>query len=152
MLSSLLLAVDLCISPAAECPFLLLVSSQEHPSIPLRQARVPRIRGRQRSAHRLLKLAAIESKLLRATMTSKIALAAGQYGNARRPAIHGVAKVLLLVLAQVAHASAAPLKELFGLKKEEPAGDAKDPSMWLYLAVAAVLVLLGGAFAGLTIA
>ncbi|KAI6715202.1 hypothetical protein JHW43_002320 [Diplocarpon mali] len=84
-------------------------------------------------------------------MPSKSMIAAGQHGT-RRPAIHGVAKVLLLALAQISHASAAPLREFFGLAKEEPPKDADDPSMWLYLAVAAVLVLLGGAFAGLTIA
>lgn len=89
-------------------------------------------------------------------MSSKSAIVRGSSGyhgsNAQRPAIQGVAKVLLLVLAQISHASAAPLKQFFGLAKEEPPKDAKDPSMWLYLTVAAVLVLLGGAFAGLTIA
>lgn len=71
--------------------------------------------------------------------------------NARRPAAQGLAKVLFLVLAQVSHASAAPLRQFFGLAKEEPK-DAEEASLWLYLAVAGVLVLLGGAFAGLTIA
>ncbi|KAI9048812.1 hypothetical protein LZ554_007643 [Drepanopeziza brunnea f. sp. 'monogermtubi'] len=87
-------------------------------------------------------------------MTSRSPIAVGQHGNARPPAVQGVAKILLLVLAQISHASAAPLKQFLGLakKNEEPAGDAEDPNMWLYLAVAAVLVLLGGAFAGLTIA
>ncbi|KAK2627131.1 hypothetical protein QTJ16_003097 [Diplocarpon rosae] len=84
-------------------------------------------------------------------MSSKSAIAAGQYGTPR-PAAQGVAKVLVLVLAQFSYASAAPLREFFGWAKEVPQKDARDPSMWLYLAVAAVLVLLGGAFAGLTIA
>ena len=62
--------------------------------------------------------------------------------------------MLLLVLAQISHVAAAPVKEFLGLLKEDegaPKG-AKDASLWLYLTVAAVLVLLGGAFAGLTIA
>lgn len=88
-------------------------------------------------------------------MPSKSLAIAGQshYNGIKthRPGAQGVAKVLFLVLAQLSHASAAPLKQFFGLMKaEEP--DPEDASMWLYLGIAAVLVLLGGAFAGLTIA
>lgn len=73
--------------------------------------------------------------------------------GAHRPAAQGIAKVLLIVLAQVSHVAAAPLKEFLGILKEDDAPkDAKDASLWLYLTIAAVLVLLGGAFAGLTIA
>ncbi|KAG4415750.1 hypothetical protein IFR04_011114 [Cadophora malorum] len=91
-------------------------------------------------------------------MASKSAIA-GRHSSyhvptARRPAAQGVAKVLLLVLAQISHVAAAPVKEFLGLLKEDEGApkDAKDASLWLYLTVAAVLVLLGGAFAGLTIA
>ncbi|CZS96844.1 related to MAM3 Protein required for normal mitochondrial morphology [Rhynchosporium graminicola] len=73
--------------------------------------------------------------------------------STRRPAAAGIAKVILLVLAQVSHVVAAPLKEFLGLRKEDhDHPDAGDGSLWLYLTVAGVLVLLGGAFAGLTIA
>ncbi|KAH7346275.1 hypothetical protein BKA65DRAFT_273919 [Rhexocercosporidium sp. MPI-PUGE-AT-0058] len=91
-------------------------------------------------------------------MASKSAVAGRQSSSrvpsARRPAAQGVAKVLLLVLAQVSHVAAAPVKEFFGFMKEKEGAptDANDASIWLYLTVAAVLVLLGGAFAGLTIA
>lgn len=71
--------------------------------------------------------------------------------NGQRPGIQGMAKILLLVFAQISHASAAPIKQFFGYTKMEEEPEA-DVNMWLYLAVAAALVLLGGAFAGLTIA
>lgn len=71
-----------------------------------------------------------------------------------RPAILGLAKVLFLSICQVSSVAAAPLFEV--LKKDHEHNhdtpDADDASLWLYLAGAAVLVLLGGAFAGLTIA
>jgi metal transporter CNNM len=71
--------------------------------------------------------------------------------NNHRTSAQGLAKVLFLVLAQLSHASAAPIKQFFGFSQaEEP--DQEDENMFLYLAVAAALVLLGGAFAGLTIA
>lgn len=92
-------------------------------------------------------------------MASKSAIAGWQSSHhvpsARRPAAaQGVAKVLLLVLAQISHVAAAPVKDFLGLLKEkdDTPKDADDASLWLYLTVAAVLVLLGGAFAGLTIA
>jgi metal transporter CNNM len=73
---------------------------------------------------------------------------------ARRPAILGLAKVLLLAIAQLPFVRAAPLHAplfLFASDKDE-GKPPDDPSLWLYLSVAAFLVLLGGAFAGLTIA
>lgn len=92
-------------------------------------------------------------------MVSKSAIAEGRSSynglNARRPAVQGISKLLFLALAQITHVAAAPLKDYIGHAKgahikEHP--DEEDPSLWLYLAVAAILVLLGGAFAGLTIA
>jgi metal transporter CNNM len=71
-----------------------------------------------------------------------------------RPAILGIAKLSFLALYQACQVSAAPVLELVGHTKREgdlPEDD-EDPSLWLYLTVAAILVLLGGAFAGLTIA
>jgi len=41
---------------------------------------------------------------------------------------------------------------IFSAFKEEEGMDGDDTALWLYLTVAAVLVLAGGAFAGLTIA
>ena len=89
---------------------------------------------------------------------SPIARGQGAYGgggfNARRPAVQGVSKLLFLVLAQVGHVAAAPLTEYLGQTKRGVMvfAEEAEPSMWLLLGVAAVLVLLGGAFAGLTIA
>ena len=92
-------------------------------------------------------------------MTSKppIAVDRSSYNglNARRPTVQGLSKLLFLALAQITHVAAAPLKDYIGHSKHahlENHPDEEDPSLWLYLAVAAVLVLLGGAFAGLTIA
>jgi metal transporter CNNM len=69
----------------------------------------------------------------------------------RRPLVLGLAKVLFLSLAQLPIVQAAPTY-LFTTKDEDEGKDPDDPGLWLYLGVAAALVLLGGAFAGLTIA
>lgn len=70
-----------------------------------------------------------------------------------RPAVLGLAKILFLSICQITAVSAAPITAFLGIASEEDAPkDAEDASLWLYLSVAAVLVLLGGAFAGLTIA
>jgi len=72
---------------------------------------------------------------------------------ARRPAVLVLAKGLLLTLGQLPLIQAAPFHHpslLFA--KPKKGEDAQDPGVWLYLGVAALLVLLGGAFAGLTIA
>lgn len=91
-------------------------------------------------------------------MSSKPQIAAGRahyngYTTAR-PAVLGLAKVIFAGLFQISSVSAAPLWTFVGLEHQDddkpiPSDDA---SLWLYLGVAAVLVLLGGAFAGLTIA
>ena len=55
------------------------------------------------------------------------------------------------VLVQVVETVAAPLRtSSHPHVHEDP--DLDDTSLWLYLGIAALLVLLGGAFAGLTIA
>ncbi|EMD00144.1 hypothetical protein BAUCODRAFT_145454 [Baudoinia panamericana UAMH 10762] len=72
---------------------------------------------------------------------------------ATRPAALGLAKLLLLPIV-----SAAPLG-LYGsggVRIREDAPEAPksphDPQLWIFLAIAVVLVLMGGVFAGLTIA
>lgn len=73
---------------------------------------------------------------------------------ATRPVVLGLAKVFFLAVAQIPLVRAAPFhasSTLFATAKDEPK-TADDPNLWLYLGVAAILVLLGGAFAGLTIA
>ena len=73
---------------------------------------------------------------------------------ARRPLVMGISKLIAFTLGQSALVQAAPFHAstlLFSTEKDNPK-DAQDPSLWLYLTTAAVLVLLGGAFAGLTIA
>jgi metal transporter CNNM len=81
--------------------------------------------------------------------------------TAARPAILGLAKILFLGLCQLSSVAAAPLAKVSGAplrnlltlaKNDDAPAYPEDPSLWLYLGVAAVLVLLGGAFAGLTIA
>jgi metal transporter CNNM len=89
-------------------------------------------------------------------MKSKVSVSSGRtnYNGyiASRPAVIGLAKVLFLGLCQIPYAAGVPLSQLEHiLLKKEPA-EVEDVSLWLYLAIAAVLVLLGGAFAGLTIA
>lgn len=72
-----------------------------------------------------------------------------------RPAILGLAKVLVACFAQIPAVAARPLLNWVGPANDLAHHDGPDPedaSLWLYLSVAAILVLLGGAFAGLTIA
>jgi metal transporter CNNM len=72
----------------------------------------------------------------------------------RRPLVLGLAKMLVLALAQLPFVQAAPFNvaDIIRTNGEDGPDFADDPSLWLYLGVAAALVLLGGAFAGLTIA
>lgn len=72
---------------------------------------------------------------------------------ATRPGIIGLAKVLFLGLCQISSVTAAPLLDAFkDHEHNHDTADTDDASLWLYLGVAVILVLLGGAFAGLTIA
>lgn len=80
------------------------------------------------------------------------ALASGPFasnGLSRvRPVVLLTAALLLAAVGQ-----AAPLKHLpISVLEEELPKDPKDASLWVYLGVAIALVLLGGVFAGLTIA
>lgn len=72
----------------------------------------------------------------------------------RRPLVLGLGKILALSLTQLPFVRAAPflVADIIRAKDEDGPDSADDPSLWLYLGVAAALVLLGGAFAGLTIA
>lgn len=74
---------------------------------------------------------------------------------ARRPLVLGLSKVLFLALGQIPVVQAIPLhvsQYLYDAAEKPDPKPAGDPSLWMYLTVAAALVLLGGAFAGLTIA
>lgn len=69
-----------------------------------------------------------------------------------RPAALGLAKMLFLGASQISLAGAVPLKSWLRGGDEDLPKSPEDPDLWLYLTVAMVLVLSGGAFAGLTIA
>ncbi|OBT66919.1 hypothetical protein VE03_04194 [Pseudogymnoascus sp. 23342-1-I1] len=68
-----------------------------------------------------------------------------------RPAVVGLAKVLFLAASQMSVAGAAPLTSWIKGHEDLPKSP-DDPDLWLYLTVAMILVISGGAFAGLTIA
>lgn len=68
---------------------------------------------------------------------------------AARPLVLGLAKLCFLAVANLPVISAAPT---FIINSDVDPKPPSDPSLWLYLGVAAALVLSGGAFAGLTIA
>ena len=75
---------------------------------------------------------------------------------ASRPAVLGVARLFVLALCHLPMLSAAPTyvspsRPFFALSEGE-GKDAADPELWLNLGISAALVLMGGAFAGLTIA
>ena len=64
-------------------------------------------------------------------------------------------RLLLVSIATLPLMRAAPTSHnpfIFFAEDEEPPMSPKAPTLWIYLAVAVALVLLGGAFAGLTIA
>lgn len=71
-----------------------------------------------------------------------------------RPTILALAKILVVSLGQSTFVQALPIHAsyLFSTAAEEEGKDPSEPGLWIYLSFAAVLVLLGGAFAGLTIA
>ncbi|PYH93614.1 DUF21 and CBS domain protein [Aspergillus ellipticus CBS 707.79] len=71
---------------------------------------------------------------------------------AARPLVLGLAKVLFLNFANLPGIAAAPTFLLHSSAEPDDPSSPGDPSLWLYLGVAAALVLSGGAFAGLTIA
>lgn len=64
------------------------------------------------------------------------------------------ANVLILGLMNfpLLRALALPLSSGYRASEEEGGKDPEDPTLWIYLSTAMVLVLLGGIFAGLTIA
>lgn len=73
---------------------------------------------------------------------------------ASRPATLGIAKLLFLLLAQLPALTAAAPFAFSGISVRQADGgkDPEDPELWLYLGISIILVLSGGAFAGLTIA
>ena len=72
-----------------------------------------------------------------------------------RPLVLSIAKVLFLSLSQVTLSNAYPVPWTLlavSTAAEDTPMSPDSPTLWVYLAVAVGLVLLGGAFAGLTIA
>lgn len=79
------------------------------------------------------------------------------YGGATtlRPAVLSIVKLLFVALANLPFLRAAPLtsrSSSVSVLDEVDGKDPEDPSLYAYLGTAVALVLLGGAFAGLTIA
>ena len=74
----------------------------------------------------------------------------------RRPIVLSMVKLLLFGIANTPLLRAAPTRLLpitfFAEDDADGAMPPDSPTLWIYLAVAIGLVLLGGAFAGLTIA
>ena len=69
-----------------------------------------------------------------------------------QPAILSIARLLTFAIAHLPFLRAAPLRYDPNTILKEAAEEPGSPGLWIYLAVAVGLVLLGGAFAGLTIA
>lgn len=74
--------------------------------------------------------------------------------TAVKPALQSVIKLFLLLIAQLPliHASPIGFSRFNVLPQEADPMHAHNPTLWVYFIVAIALVLLGGAFAGLTIA
>lgn len=68
------------------------------------------------------------------------------------PAALSMVKLLIVSLVHPTLSYAAPIFSRGAQILEEEGESADGPDLWVYLSVAAALVLLGGAFAGLTIA
>lgn len=71
---------------------------------------------------------------------------------ATHPVILGLVKIFVLLFNQLPIVKAAPTDTLLLSRIPEPPVPPDEPGLWLYLGIAAALVLSGGAFAGLTIA
>ena len=73
---------------------------------------------------------------------------------AGRPVALGLGKLLILLITQLPAITAASPTALHGIwaKHDDLGKVPEDPALWLYLGISVVLVLGGGAFAGLTIA
>lgn len=71
-----------------------------------------------------------------------------------RYSVISITKLVVLGVANIPLLRATPtyLSPYIKATTEEPPLTPKGPALWIYLSVAVVLVLLGGAFAGLTIA
>jgi len=88
------------------------------------------------------------------------ALARQTPGRARNGGLaYSAGRLALIGLIHAALTIASPLPSTFTTAKDHHHSDvpdeprsADDAALWIYLSVAIVLVLLGGAFAGLTIA
>lgn len=90
------------------------------------------------------------------------AIDAARHAGARRPrnglatpAALSIVKLLGLPLIQLPLSYAAPLlsrSAVIAFEDDEAPKSPSDPNLWVYLGIAVVLVLLGGVFAGLTIA
>lgn len=85
--------------------------------------------------------------------TRASSLSHGSIGGTRSPAA-GLVKLFLLAASQISIAAGAPVGNwLMGHGGgEDLPKSPDDPSLWIYLTIAMVLVISGGAFAGLTIA
>lgn len=75
-------------------------------------------------------------------------------GSRSRPAALSLANVLLVGLMNLPllRALALPFAVSVSVTDDEEGKDPQDAGLWLYLGIALALVLLGGLFAGLTIA
>lgn len=83
-------------------------------------------------------------------------MGAGAAKGIASPAALSMVKLLAVTFLQLPFSYAAPLITR-GLDSVRPSEEAdpkspQDPDLWVYLGIATALVLLGGAFAGLTIA
>ncbi|KAL8763308.1 MAG: hypothetical protein Q9184_000864 [Pyrenodesmia sp. 2 TL-2023] len=74
-------------------------------------------------------------------------------GIQARPGVFPLARILVYTFTALPLLRAAPFRNgRFTTFAEEPPMSPNKPTLWIYLGVAIALVLLGGAFAGLTIA
>lgn len=75
------------------------------------------------------------------------------FASGLTPAAISLTKLFFIPLIHLPLTYAAPLlPRAVQILEEDGPGSAEDPSLWAYLGTAMALVLLGGAFAGLTIA
>jgi len=72
---------------------------------------------------------------------------------ARSPVILSLVQRIVLMLFNIPQIRALPVRlGLAAVVEEDPPLSPDNPTLWIYLAVAVGLVVLGGIFAGLTIA
>lgn len=143
---------DICCQQSASCGQAVVSDEPDKPPgrRPLPAFPRSKIRNRAVAARKYKKHVIGPSPIDAATKSSECEAASTQ--TTRASATFSLAKVAILLLAQLPLKSAYPISHLLH-NRAEPSETPKDPGsdLWVNIGLSALLVLLGGIFAGLTL-